>query len=306
MDLGELTVTPILDGKISGAPATAFPDKSPADWRPFAHYLEDGKVISQIGGFLVRSGERLVLIDAGGGPPGASAVTTDSARSHLEAMFIGKGLVGPALNDAVALALTTKMQSGALPDALQSAGLSPADITDVIFTHLHSDHIGWASVDGQPFFPSATYHCARADFDYFHGPDVDEAFSQLVWGTPSARDRLAPIGQQLELFDGDATIAPGVDVRLAPGHTPGSCVVVLSSARERALVLGDMVHCPVELQNEEWQAIGDVDPALAKRTRAAFIEEVESGDVLVAGSHFPGLRFGRLLAGQSSRSWFLV
>jgi glyoxylase-like metal-dependent hydrolase (beta-lactamase superfamily II) len=87
------------------------------------------------------------------------------------------------------------------------------------------------------------------------------------------------------------------------GHTPGSTIVVLSSGTERAMLLGDVVHCPVELLDDEWDGMADVDPELARRTRLALARELEGQDVPVAAAHFEGLRFGRLLAGQGSRSW---
>ena len=92
----------------------------------------------------------------------------------------------------------------------------------------------------------------------------------------------------------------------APGHTPGSTVVVLSSGSEPALLLGDAVHCPVELLDDEWAGIGDVDPDLAARTRVALAREIEGNDVPVAAAHFPGLRFGRVLAAQGRRQWVVA
>ncbi|MGD1257011.1 MBL fold metallo-hydrolase [Mycobacterium seoulense] len=303
MKLGELSVTSLIDGAISGAPATGFPDKTADDWVQWEHYLQDGKLVSDTGGFLVSTGDRLVLIDAGGGPPGETASSNESVREQLVKMFEGRGLSGPALEGVVALTLTTSIESGHMPESMRAAGVRAEDVTDVIFTHLHSDHIGWASADGTAYFPNATYHCSRTDFDYFHGPDVDEAFSQLVWGTPLAREKLAPVLPQLEVWDSDTTIAPGIDVRLAPGHTPGSSVVVLSSGGQRALILGDMAHCPFELQDPEWQLIGDVDRELARQTREAYIRELEDGQAYAAGSHFPGLNFGRLMSSGNTRSW---
>ena len=76
------------------------------------------------------------------------------------------------------------------------------------------------------------------------------------------QSRLAPI-------DGDSvSVAPGITARAAPGHTHGHVVYVLSSAGERAVLLGDAITCPVQLQEPEWGAISDVDGALAARTRA--------------------------------------
>jgi hypothetical protein len=92
-------------------------------------------------------------------------------------------------------------------------------------------------------------------------------------------------------------------VRLAPGHTPGSGVMVLSSGTARAVLLGDVAHCPVELLEDEWAGIGDVDPELARRTRVALMREYEGLDVPITASHFPGLKFGRLLSGEGKRQW---
>jgi hypothetical protein len=69
------------------------------------------------------------------------------------------------------------------------------------------------------------------------------------------------------------------------------------------MLLGDVVHCPVELVDDEWDSMYDVDPALALRTRTALARELEGTDIPMAASHFPGLRFGRLLTGEGRRRW---
>ena len=123
--------------------------------------------------------------------------------------------------------------------------------------------------------------------------------------TPEAGSvrKLSPLSDRLEPFADDGPVAPGITVRHAPGHTPGSAVVVVADGDERALLLGDVVHCPVELMEDEWEAVVDVDPALARRTRETLAKELEGSGVPVAAAHFPGLRFGRLLAGTGRRLW---
>lgn len=88
-----------------------------------------------------------------------------------------------------------------------------------------------------------------------------------------------------------------------PGHTPGHTALVVSDGAERVLLLGDAVHCPVELEQAEWDGLGDVDPELAKRTREALAREIEGDDAPVGAAHFPGLRFGRLLVAEGKRRW---
>jgi hypothetical protein len=76
---------------------------------------------------------------------------------------------------------------------------------------------------------------------------------------------------------------------------------VISSGQERALLLGDAITCPVQLDEPSWHSIGDVDPALADRTRQRLWRELEGERTLGAGAHFPELRFGRVLPGTARR-----
>jgi hypothetical protein len=69
------------------------------------------------------------------------------------------------------------------------------------------------------------------------------------------------------------------------------------------MLIGDVVHCPVELLDDEWAGLADVDPVAAQRARNALAAELEGTDVPVAAAHFPGLQFGRLLAGEGKRGW---
>jgi glyoxylase-like metal-dependent hydrolase (beta-lactamase superfamily II) len=114
---------------------------------------------------------------------------------------------------------------------------------------------------------------------------------------------MAPVLDRIEPWDGDANLLPGVDVRFAPGHTPGSSIVILSSGEARAMVLGDTVHCPLELMDPEFSLMGDMDQALADRTREQISRELEATGTPAAAPHFDGLRFGRLLPGKGRKGW---
>jgi glyoxylase-like metal-dependent hydrolase (beta-lactamase superfamily II) len=188
--------------------------------------------------------------------------------------------------------------------SLEQLGVRPEDVTDVALTHLHFDHIGWASDGEKPLFPNATYRCHSADWDFFMGADpYDDSRAVGLMGGQRAVDLLPAVADRLEPWSGDGTIAPGIDVRSAPGHTPGSTILTISSGDARALLLGDVVHCPVELLENDWVAIGDIDRQLAARTREALAREMEGTDVPMAATHFPGLQFGRLIAGEGRRQW---
>jgi glyoxylase-like metal-dependent hydrolase (beta-lactamase superfamily II) len=107
--------------------------------------------------------------------------------------------------------------------------------------------------------------------------------------------------RRLRPVDRDTTIAPGITALPAPGHTPGHLCVVMSSGAHRALLLGDAVTCPIRLDEPTWHSMGDVDPALADRTRERLRRELQNDHTLGAGAHFPELRFGRVLTGTGRR-----
>jgi glyoxylase-like metal-dependent hydrolase (beta-lactamase superfamily II) len=270
--IGEIDIAPVRDGVAFVEPSSAYggafgtrpkrPPEGPQkgggteDWAPHRDLLTaDGKVELALGGFLVRSGERVVLVDTG------AAISRDN------------------------------WTAGRLLDELAAIGVSTGDVTDVVLTHLHWDHVGWTTRHGEIVFENAVYRCDERDWAHFVGPDE------------GATRKLSPLAGRLEPWRGSGSLLPGIDTLAAPGHTPGSTVIVVSSGSERAMLLGDVVHCPVELLDEEWAGIADVDPALARRTRVALARELEGTDVPVAASHFPGLRFGRLLTGEGGRSW---
>ncbi|MFJ6621943.1 hypothetical protein ACIQOW_30735 [Kitasatospora sp. NPDC091335] len=117
---------------------------------------------------------------------------------------------------------------------------------------------------------------------------------------PGAVAKLTPVEGQLELFDADFTLAPGIDALHLPGHTPGTTVYVLSSGGRRALLLGDVVHSVVQFGERDWQVVWDIDPAPACAVRNRIAD-----DLLVA-AHFPGMRFGRVLTDGGERRFAAV
>jgi glyoxylase-like metal-dependent hydrolase (beta-lactamase superfamily II) len=188
-------------------------------------------------------------------------------------------------------------RGGDLPAELARVGVRPEDIDLVVCTHLHLDHAGWLVHEGRPFFPNATVRYGAGDWELF----VEQAHPKDH--IRNSMTLLRDAGR-LEPIEGDmVSLAPGLTARHTPGHTMGHYALVVSSGDERALLLGDAVECPIQLEEPDFWAMSDVDPALAKRTREALWQEVEGTRDVVAAAHFPGLEFGRVLQGQGRR-WF--
>ncbi|NED94483.1 MBL fold metallo-hydrolase [Phytoactinopolyspora alkaliphila] len=264
MRIGGLDLLPISDGTFVARPAY-FGEHLPSATRP-EFFDRHGAAWLPIGSFLVRTRDRIVLIDAGLGP-------------ELQELPHGMYLVG-----------------GQLLTGLRALGLAPADVTDVVCTHLHSDHVGWLfDLGSQPIFSRASIWLGTADWRHFvAGAGHMAAHIREGFSAPAQASRV-------QLIDQDTTIAPGVTALLTPGHTPGHLCVVVSSGHERVLLLGDAITCPIQLDEPSWHSMGDVDPALADRTRERLWRELEDGQTIGAGAHFPELRFGRVLPGLARR-----
>ena len=255
MRVGEYEILPVIDGVARVPISEPFLNMPEEAWLAHREFLTSELQLElALGAFVVRGGSHTVLVDAGIGP--------------RTGMFTG----------------------GKLVESLAAHGLGPDDITDVLFTHLHFDHVGWATQHDAPFFANADYRCDERDWTHFMTDD-------------RARKKLAPLTERMTFWDRGGPLLPGIDAIVAPGHTPGSTVFVVSSGSDRAILLGDVVHCPIEMIEEEWNGLGDVDPDLAKRTRNQLMRELEGTEVPMVAAHFPGLQFGRLLAAEGRRRW---
>ncbi len=259
MEIGGYRIDPVIDGEGSFPPAEVFPDTTPEQWELHRGLLDaNGRLWMAIGGFLLRGHGRTVLVDLGYGPGSLSGIPTGGMLASLRAL-----------------------------------GVQPADVTDVLFTHLHVDHVGWASVDGVPQFPNATFRCGAGDYVHFVVEHNDRF----------ADERLRPCEDRFETYDQSPPL-PGITTVHAPGHTPGSSIIVVAGGTQRVMMLGDVAHCPVQLLEDEWNTLFDIDPVLARRTRARVARELEGdASVVMAGGHFPAMRFGRLLQAEGRRRW---
>lgn len=187
-------------------------------------------------------------------------------------------------------------QGGELPGRLEKAGVQRDDVDVVLCTHLHIDHTGWLVREEAPFFPNATVRFGSDDWGQFvTNADPSDLTRQAL--------QILDAAGRIEVIDGDGEVAPGISTLNAPGHTLGHTCFVVSSGTERALLLGDSVTCPVQLEEPDWQAMSDIDPALAQRTRETLWRELEGTRAVAVAAHFPGLRFGRVVAGKGKRYW---
>ena len=176
---------------------------------------------------------------------------------------------------------------------LRNRGLTPRDITDVILTHLHFDHSGGSTRQDRsgvavPSFPVATYHIQRDAWEDAVNPN--ERFSDSYHS-----DDFLPLVQrgQICLLDGDAEVAPGVQVTVTDGHSRGHQVVFVNYGGERVAFLGDLIPTRHHLQLPLIASFDQAPDDTLVRKRE-LLENAERGGWLLVFSHGLDQRAGYL------------
>ncbi|MBM3957441.1 MAG: MBL fold metallo-hydrolase, partial [Gemmatimonadetes bacterium] len=223
--VGSVEIVPLSDGTGRFPAANVFPTVSTAEWARHPEALSpDGELTTNFGCFLLRSGGKTVLVDTGAGPE----------------------------------------RAGRLPRELDRLGVRPEDVSVVVITHLHPDHVGWnLRRDGgraRLTFPKAQYRISRYDWEHFRRPDIIE-------NAVHVRDQVLPLRDlaALDLVEGETAVTSELTMVPTPGHTPGHMSVAIHSQGERAFILGDVVNFPFQVEETAWEIVFDTDPQLARR-----------------------------------------
>ncbi len=187
---------------------------------------------------------------------------------------------------------------GVLLEDLQRKGVDRSEIELVVITHIHPDHVGWNLVDGKPTFPKARYLVPRKDWDYWTDPVVMQNAEHVT-------NQVLPLADLnvLDLIDDEYKVTDELTTVPTPGHTPGHISIVVSSAGERAYILGDVAHNIAQAHYTDWCPIFDSNPDLARVTRHSVLDKLEAEGTLVSAGHFPDPGFGRFVRVAGRRQW---
>ncbi|WP_235811513.1 MBL fold metallo-hydrolase [Tritonibacter multivorans] len=199
--------------------------------------------------------------------------------------------------------------AGTVVDSLAAVGLAPDDITHVIFTHAHPDHI-WGLLDefDEPLFYNATYFMGRKEWDYWWNPEtvqsIGEARAAFAVG---AKRRMMAIEGAVELFEDGQEILPGVAALSTPGHTPGHMAFELRQGNNAALIVGDAIgNHHVAFRRPDWQSGSDQDGPLAVKSRKMLLDRLAAEHIPVIGFHLPDGGMGRVARDGSSGYQFIT
>ena len=253
MKVGDFDVVAFSDGYLD-APVKIFSHIEPAeadkllakDFRPTGETVR-----FDVNAFVVNTGDKLVLIDAG----------TVAGFS-------------PTL--------------GKFPERLAAAGFKPEDFDAVVLTHLHADHVGALTTsDGGARFTKAEFIVNAAETKFWWDDGIMSRAKKEDQGFfMAARGASKPYQKAMRTFDKDGEVLPGVSAVALPGHTPGHTGYLLTSGKDSLLIWGDIVHSPsIQFAHPEATIAFDVDPDQASATRKKILEKVSADKTLVAGAH---------------------
>lgn len=188
---------------------------------------------------------------------------------------------------------------GGLVDALDAIDIAPEDVTHVVFTHGHPDHL-WGVLDDfdDLMFPEAIHMMGQAEHAYWTDPatadTIGEARASFAAG---ARRRLAALQGEMVLFGDGEAVLPGITAVATPGHTPGHMALHIASGAGEAMVVGDAVgNAHVAFERPEWPSGSDQDAAQGAQTRAALLDRLAADGIAMVGFHLPGGGIGRVVA----------
>lgn len=227
------------------------------------------------------------------GAPAVAAVLrkagapTDTVTLGVDALLVRMPgrvvLIDTGLGDKV---------GGVLVASLAKAGVTPAEVTDILVTHSHGDHVGGlVGAGGKLVFPKAVVRMSAAEWTFLRG----EA---------GMRTLAAAIAPAVRTFGPGAQVVPGITALGVPGHTPGHVGYEIVSGRDRLLDIGDTAHSAiVSLAEPGWSIGYDTDAAQGKASRVALLARLAADHERVFAPHFPFPGTGRIVRAGDGYAW---
>ena len=172
--------------------------------------------------------------------------------------------------------------------SLRKYGFSSEQITDVICTHMHFDHIGGntkiKSGEVVPTFPNAKYWISEENWKLANHPSQKDAgsFIENDW-------KVLAENQMIEIIDGREPFIEGIETFVTHGHTPGLLHPIVSDGSNKLFYGADIfpmvAHIPIP-----WVMAYDVQPVVTMEEKQKLLQKMEREDWILFFEHDPHIQ----------------
>lgn len=173
-------------------------------------------------------------------------------------------------------------ENGRLIAALADAGYTPQDVSIVVLTHFHPDHIGGLMGADGPSFPNARYVTGTVEHNFWTGANAPAQMAEMIGNL------VVPLADRMTFLDDGGTVVSGIHAVAAFGHTPGHMGYRIESEGDQLMLTADLAnHYVWSLAYPDWEVRFDADKAGAAASRWAVLGMLAAERIPFVGYHMP-------------------
>lgn len=166
--------------------------------------------------------------------------------------------------------------------ALESAGYTAQDVTILVLTHMHPDHIGGLMNGNNPTFPNAKLIAGSTEYNFWSKMDAGNRVGDMV------AKLVTPMADKITFLDDGGSVTSGITAMAAFGHTPGHMTYMVESNGQQLLLAADIAnHYVWSLAYPEWEVRFDADKAAAAASRKKVFGMLAADKIPFIGYHMP-------------------
>lgn len=257
-------VTPVETGEFSLDGGAMFGVVPKVIWEKLIPADSKNRIPLRLRCFLIQGRDRNILIDTG---------------------------IGEHWNEKTRNMFSISNERFNIDSSLKKFGLTREDITEIIISHLHFDHVGGATMSTSKgkielTFPSATYYIQSLNLNHAHAPTEKDRASFI-------EHTIKPLEQsgKLKKIDGFLEIYPGIEIVVTHGHTPGHQMVRIRHRSATILFTGDTIptasHIPIP-----YVMAYDLEPQKTMAEKRSILSAAFEKKWILAFVHDPNRAFG--------------